>query len=86
MSLSKKTLDHPVLTIIVFILLGIVGLFTLKDGQVSPAVPSAKRPLTSVFGTGTGMTTSLWPPAKSRKLGAKEKCNARSEEITEVQF
>ena len=32
----------------------------------SPALPSAKEPLTSVFGMGTGVTTPLWPPAKNR--------------------
>ena len=31
MSLSKKTLDHPVLVLIVFVLLAAVGLFTLKN-------------------------------------------------------
>ena len=32
--------------------------------RARPALPSAKRPLTSVFGMGTGMATSLWPPAE----------------------
>ena len=34
-----------------------------------PTLPSAMEPLTSVFGMGTGMTTPLWPPAKSREVG-----------------
>ena len=34
--------------------------------RASPALPSAKEPLTSVFGMGTGVTTPLWPPAKNR--------------------
>ena len=33
--------------------------------RASPALPSAMEPLTSVFGMGTGMTTPLWPPAKT---------------------
>ncbi|WP_149554011.1 efflux RND transporter permease subunit [Treponema pectinovorum] len=35
MSISKKILDHPVLTLIVFALLGIIGLFTLKNVAIS---------------------------------------------------
>ena len=31
MSISKKTLEHPVLTLIVFALLGTIGIFTLKN-------------------------------------------------------
>ena len=46
--------------------------------RASPALPSAKEPLTSVFGMGTGVTTPLWPPAKSRKLDAKENRNISS--------
>ena len=34
-----------------------------------PTLPSAMEPLTAVFGMGTGMTTPLWPPAKSRRVG-----------------
>ena len=37
--------------------------------RASPALPSAMEPLTSVFGMGTGVTTPLWPPAKSRSVG-----------------
>ena len=32
--------------------------------RAGPALPSAKRRLTSVFGMGTGIAASLWPPAK----------------------
>lgn len=35
MSISKSTLEHPVLTLIVFALLGIMGLFTLKNVAIS---------------------------------------------------
>ena len=35
MNISKKTLEHPVLTLIVFVLLGIMGLFTLGDVSIS---------------------------------------------------
>ncbi len=45
-----------------------MALFIEKTGGVllsqgiSPQVPSALRGLTSVFGMGTGVTLSLWPP------------------------
>ena len=35
MSITKTTLRHPVLTLIVFVLLGIMGLFTLKNVSIS---------------------------------------------------
>ena len=35
MSITKATLRHPVLTLIVFVLLGIMGLFTLKNVSIS---------------------------------------------------
>ena len=35
MSITKTTLSHPVLTLIVFVLLGIMGLFTLKNVSIS---------------------------------------------------
>lgn len=35
MSISRKTLEHPVLTLIVFVLLGMMGLFTLQNVAVS---------------------------------------------------
>lgn len=35
MSITKKTLEHPVLTLIVFVLLGVMGLFTLKNVAIS---------------------------------------------------
>ena len=34
--------------------------------RAGPALPSAMRRLTSVFGMGTGMAASLWPPANGR--------------------
>ena len=33
--------------------------------QATPAVPSPLGLFTSVFGMGTGVTSSLWPPGKS---------------------
>jgi hypothetical protein len=33
--------------------------------RASPAVPSAQRGLTAVFGMGTGVSPALWPPATS---------------------
>ncbi|MBQ9909518.1 MAG: efflux RND transporter permease subunit [Treponema sp.] len=35
MNISKNTLEHPVLTLIIFVLLGIMGLFTLGDVSIS---------------------------------------------------
>ena len=35
MSITKTTLRHPVLTLIVFVLLGIMGAFTLKNVSIS---------------------------------------------------
>ena len=41
--------------------------------RASPALPSAKGPLTSVFGMGTGIAAPLWPPAEdAEKSGTKE--------------
>ncbi len=37
--------------------------------RAGPALPSAKRRLTSVFGMGTGIAASLWPPAKRCRGG-----------------
>ena len=48
--------------------------------RASPALPSAMEPLTSVFGMGTGVTTPLWPPAKSRQLETKENYNSETSE------
>ncbi len=52
MSISKKTLDHPVLTLIVFALLGIIGLFTLKNVAVS-LMPDVDSPYINVRTTYT---------------------------------
>lgn len=47
MSISKKTLDHPVLTLIVFVLLLIMGLFTLKNVAIS-LMPDVESPYITV--------------------------------------
>ena len=47
--------------------------------RAGPALPSAKRPLTSVFGMGTGMTASLWPPAKNCRVDGLKGIAARQE-------
>ena len=47
MSISKKTLDHPVLTLIVFVLLLIMGLFTLKSVAIS-LMPDVESPYITV--------------------------------------
>ncbi len=52
MSISKKTLDHPVLTLIVFALLGIIGLFTLKNVAIS-LMPDVDSPYINVRTTYT---------------------------------
>lgn len=52
MSITKKTLDHPVLTLIVFVLLLIVGLFTLQNVAVS-LMPDVDSPYVTVRTTYT---------------------------------
>ncbi len=47
MSISKKTLDHPVLTLIVFVLLAITGLFTIKNVAIS-LMPDIDSPYITV--------------------------------------
>ena len=47
--------------------------------RAGPALPSAMGRLTSVFGMGTGMTASPWPPARKGpgQSGTKENYNSR---------
>lgn len=47
MSISKQTLEHPILTLIVFVLLAIMGVFTLKNVAVS-LMPDVDSPYISV--------------------------------------
>lgn len=47
MSITKTTLRHPVLTLIVFVLLGILGIFTLKDAAIA-LMPDIDSPYLSV--------------------------------------
>ncbi len=47
MSISKSTLEHPVLTLIVFTLLGIMGIFSLKNVAVS-LMPDVDSPYITV--------------------------------------
>ena len=47
MNISKSTLEHPVLTLIVFVLLGIMGIFTLKNVAVS-LMPDVDSPYITV--------------------------------------
>ena len=48
MNISKKTLSNPVLVIIVFALLGIMGLFTFKKVEVN-LYPEMNEPYLMVF-------------------------------------
>jgi hydrophobic/amphiphilic exporter-1 (mainly G- bacteria), HAE1 family len=52
MSISKTTLQHPVLTLIVFMLLGIMGLFTLQNVSIS-LMPDVDYPILTVRTTYT---------------------------------
>ncbi|MBR1614019.1 MAG: efflux RND transporter permease subunit, partial [Treponema sp.] len=52
MSISKQTLDHPVLTLIVFSLLLIIGLFTLRNVPIS-LMPDVDSPYITVRTTYT---------------------------------
>ncbi|MCR5724328.1 MAG: efflux RND transporter permease subunit [Treponema sp.] len=47
MSITKTTLEHPVLTLIIFALLGIMGLFTLQNVAIS-LMPDIDYPVLSV--------------------------------------
>ena len=48
MNISKKALSNPVLIIIVFTLLGIMGLFTLKKVEIN-LWPDLKKPYLMVY-------------------------------------
>ena len=50
MSITKTTLRHPVLTLIVFVLLLIMGLFTLKNVSIS-LMPDVDYPYLTVSTT-----------------------------------
>lgn len=52
MSISKKTLEHPILTLIVFVLLGVVGVFSLKNVAIS-LMPDVDSPFINVRTTYT---------------------------------
>ena len=52
MNISKNTLEHPVLTLIVFVLLGIMGLFTLSNVAIS-LMPDVDSPYLTVRTTYT---------------------------------
>ena len=52
MSITKKTLEHPVLTLICFVLLGIMGLFTMSDVAIS-LMPDIDSPYITVRTTYT---------------------------------
>ena len=52
MSISQKTLTHPVMTLIVFTLLGIMGLFTLRNVAIS-LFPDVDSPYITVSTTYT---------------------------------
>ena len=52
MSMSRTTLNHPVLFLIVFVLLGFVGLFTLKNVAIG-LFPEVDYPYITVSTTYT---------------------------------
>ncbi|MBQ1661634.1 MAG: efflux RND transporter permease subunit, partial [Treponema sp.] len=52
MMLSEKTLNHPVLTLIVFALLGMMGVFTLSKTEIS-LMPDIDQPYLMVMSTYT---------------------------------
>ena len=47
MSLSRKTLEHPVLILIVFALLGMIGIFTLSNVAIA-LMPEVENPSLSI--------------------------------------
>ena len=52
MSLSRKTLEHPVLILIVFALLGVIGIFTLSNVAIA-LMPEVENPSLSINTTYT---------------------------------
>ena len=52
MSLSRRTLEHPVLILIVFALLGVIGIFTLSNVAIA-LMPEVENPSLSIFTTYT---------------------------------
>lgn len=50
MSLSRKTMDHPILVLIIFVLLGLMGTFTLSKIAVA-LMPDMERPVVMVMTT-----------------------------------
>ena len=50
MSLSRKTLEHPVLILIVFALLGVIGIFTLSNVAIA-LMPEVENPSLSIYTT-----------------------------------
>ena len=54
MSVSRQTLSHPVLFLIVFALLGFVGLFTIKNVAIG-LFPEVDSPFINISTTYTNM-------------------------------
>ena len=50
MSISRKTLEHPVLILIVFALLGMIGIFTLSNVAIA-LMPEVENPSLSIYTT-----------------------------------
>jgi hypothetical protein len=50
----------------------------LLSHRVSPAVPSALRGLTSLFGMGRGVSLSLWSPETLKTVPRSATCGAPS--------
>ena len=52
MSLSRKTMDHPVLILIIFVLLGMLGIFTYSKIAVA-LMPETENPYIMIMTTYT---------------------------------
>ena len=50
MSISRKTLEHPILILIVFALLGMIGIFTLSNVAIA-LMPEVENPSLSIYTT-----------------------------------
>ncbi|MBP3710153.1 MAG: efflux RND transporter permease subunit [Treponema sp.] len=91
MSLSRKTLEHPVLTLIVFVLLGIMSLFTLTNVAIN-LFPDIDAPFIMVMTTYTNagpesVEKSITQPLESSLVsvsGLKELTSTSSEGASSI--
>ena len=50
MSIARKTMDHPILVLIIFVLLGLLGVFTLSNIAIA-LFPEVENPIVNIMTT-----------------------------------